>query len=279
MANILDYVKSNQRTFAEEKLNELDSLVFAELTYCHFEKIKNINSFKSLDLDNNELIANLTSNVWKQEKMEKLISLLIKSRRFRDVTWSNIVNKIEAKSEFEFNAVTFHFRPQAVYVAYRGTTATKVGWKEDFNMSFLDSVPAQFFARQYFRKILQQTQGKIFLGGHSKGGNLAFYVALTATKEEQESIIRVDNFDGPGFHNQKERFDKKIKALLPKLHKFIPQGCLVGTIQDDLIDDRQYCKIVQAQGIPPMQHNLFNWKIERDHFLWAKCLAYPADFS
>lgn len=46
---------------------------------------------------------------------------------------------------------------ESVYVAFRGTDDTLVGWKEDFNMSFMTSVPAQLEAVQYVNQTLVNT--------------------------------------------------------------------------------------------------------------------------
>lgn len=115
-----------------------------------------------------------------------------------------------------------------------GTTATTIGWKENFNMSFNDWVPAHYFARSYYRKIKNLFSVKFYLGGHSKGGNLAFAVALNLKESDLSHIARIDCFDGPGFHNQ-ERLKNRFLKLKGKIHKYIPQGSLIGILQDDLI--------------------------------------------
>lgn len=278
MMNILDYVKDYDVLFSAKDINELDSMIFAELTYCHFDKTPGITSFKEL-AHNQEAIDTLSKGVWGEANMKKLLELLSKSLRFREISWGSLVNKLDVNNEFEFNAITFQIRSNLRYIAYRGTTATKVGWKEDLNMSFSDSVPAHFFARKYFRERIQNYKGKVCLGGHSKGGNLAFYVGLTATEEEAKLIKRIDNFDGPGFHDQNVRFDKKIKQLKGKIHKFIPQASIVGILMDDLVEDKAYCEFVKSTGIPPMQHNLFNWEIKGHHFVTVDHLDTGTCFS
>jgi hypothetical protein len=40
-------------------------------------------------------------------------------------------------------AVTFLLGDRTRYLAFRGTDADVVGWKEDFNMAFQTPVPAQ----------------------------------------------------------------------------------------------------------------------------------------
>lgn len=278
MANILDYVKEYQVSFSVKDINELDSMIFSELTYCHFDKTPGITSFKQL-VHHQEAIDTLCKGVWGEADMKKLLKLLCKSPRFKEISWESLVNKLDVNNEFEFNAITFQIKADLHYIAYRGTTATKVGWKEDFNMAFSDSVPAHFFARRYFRERLKNYSGKVCLGGHSKGGNLAFYVGLTATKEEEKMIKRIDNFDGPGFHNQSRRFNKRIKQLKGKIHKFIPQASIIGILLDDLVEDKAYCEYVKSMGIPPLQHNLFNWEVKGEHFVIVNHLDTSTRFS
>ncbi|HBD71134.1 MAG TPA: hypothetical protein DC019_01590, partial [Ruminococcus sp.] len=42
----------------------------------------------------------------------------------------------QEQQEQQFSATTFLLDNDTVYVAFRGTDNTLVGWKEDFNMSF-----------------------------------------------------------------------------------------------------------------------------------------------
>ena len=99
------------------------------------------------------------------------------------------------------NLMLLHFVLQKINTILHigGTTATTIGWKENFNMSFNDWVPAHYFARSYYRKIKNLFSGKFYLGGHSKGGNLAFAVALNLKESDLSHIARIDCFDGPGF--------------------------------------------------------------------------------
>ena len=46
---------------------------------------------------------------------------------------------------------------------------TLVGWKEDFNLSFMTNIPAQSEALKYIRRVSKKYNSKIHLGGHSKG--------------------------------------------------------------------------------------------------------------
>lgn len=278
MENMLDYVQKYQVSFKEKPLNTIDSMIFAQLAYSHFTRVKIPAKFSDVPLDD-DLLEKLTVGTLADDNLKKLWLALIKSPRYCNVKWTAAVDKIDAQSETQFGAVTFEFMPGYYYIAYRGTTATTIGWKENFNMSFEDIVPSQFFARKYFRRRLNYFPGKYYLGGHSKGGNLAFFVSLTANKREKASIFRADCFDGPGFHYQKRRYDQKILSSLNVMHKYLPQGSLVGILMDDLIGDKEYCHIIKSKGIGPFQHDMFNWKIQDDHFVLVDDLISPSQIS
>lgn len=100
---------------------------------------------------------------------------LAKTQRYRGVTISNYMYKYDHDNESQFCAMTFSFGDW-IYVAYRGTDESLVGFKEDFNMCFSAPVMAQKDAVAYLRQVLNKYRDQeVYTGGHSKGGNLAVY--------------------------------------------------------------------------------------------------------
>ena len=72
---------------------------------------------------------------------------------------------------------------------------------------------------------------RIRIGGHSKGGNVAIFSAISANEKLQKRIIKVYNYDGPGFN--KDIIDKYgNKSILNKLETYLPQDSIVGRILD-----------------------------------------------
>ena len=145
-------------------------------------------------------------------------------------------------------------------------------------MSFRDWVPAHYFARSYYRKVRNKFPGNFILEGHSKDGNLAFAVALGLKEVDLANIVRIDCFDGPGFHNQ-DRLKNKFLKLKGKIHKYIPQGSLIGILQDDLIGEKDYCTIVAAAGVNILQHDMFNWRVKNGKFVTLKQLDSTSEIS
>ena len=104
------------------------------------------------------------------------------------------VDKVE-----QFCSMTFLF-DDFIYIAYRGTDITLLGWKEDFNMAFLEAVPSQVDAARYLNRVYETYQKPFYVGGHSKGGNLAVYATLHCEKRYLNDLLTVYNHDGPGFN-------------------------------------------------------------------------------
>ena len=141
MKNMIDYARKYRLSFVEEPFNEIDSMILAELVYCHFDRVTISNRLGDVPLDD-DFLEKLTAGVWGADELEKLWRELVKNPRYQDIRWESVVNKIDAKTEMQFGAITFEFKTNHYYIAYRGTTATTIGWKENFNMSFEDIVPA-----------------------------------------------------------------------------------------------------------------------------------------
>ncbi|MEG2362808.1 MAG: Mbeg1-like protein [Terrisporobacter sp.] len=53
------------------------------------------------------------------------------SHRFRNVKINFYVSEVETKYEKQFAALTFLLDDKTVYIAFRGTDDSIVGWKED----------------------------------------------------------------------------------------------------------------------------------------------------
>ena len=184
-----------------------------------------------------------------------------KSQRFKNVEIAAFVAKYDHENEEQFSAVTFVLNQggllekQQVFVAFRGTDDTIVGWKEDFNLAFLDKVPAQEDASAYLtRAALSFKKAELFIGGHSKGGNLALYAAAHLEEKAKKNLFAVYNFDGPGF-SQETLDSDEFFSIKTKVHSVYPQFSIVGM----LFHHYDSYKIVQSDEKLVMQHNPFSW--------------------
>ena len=164
------------------------------------------------------------------------------------------VNEIDEDKQIQFSAVTFLYRGQDAYVAFRGTDNTIVGWREDFNMSFLNETPGQNAAVAYVNRAARLFSGRLTVGGHSKGGNFAVYAAAFCDPAASARIDRVYSNDGPGFR-QEVTADARYLAVLPKVEKIIPDSSLVGI----LLSGKERRRVIKSSAKGVTQHNPDTW--------------------
>lgn len=255
MANILDYIRElGNNTFQKVKLNEIDNLIFSRLSYLPFESIKleEKETFESIYKKMNSV--NINEYNMKQDK--ELIELVGTCNRYKNLIVTDYYFSRDEKKEKQFVAITIHLENGELYLSYGGTDNTLVGWKEDFNLSFMLHIPSQLEAIKYIRKISAKYNLKMHLGGHSKGGNLAVYAGVFCNKKIQDKIIDITNFDGPGVDKTVIENEKYIR-ILNKINTYIPQSSIIGRL---LEHEEQYI-IVRSTQISVMQHDIFSWVV------------------
>ena len=234
MSNIIDYAEKELNTLEKKAFNPIDSLVLAQFSYIHFDNVmkalkKEKTNIMIKDLFKAEYFDKMLSDVRDDVSNHKLLTALAANPRFRDMGISNYVNKLDSQLEKQFSATTFFIDADTAYVAFRGTDSTIVGWKEDFNMSFTMPVPSQDEAVRYLNAFGNDFKGKIIVGGHSKGGNLAVYATMYCQREINNRIIQVYCHDGPGFQEEVFHSDPYLN-IASRLHKTLPQSSTVGML-------------------------------------------------
>ncbi len=188
--------------------------------------------------------------------------------RYGSVELFGYVNEISEEQEKQFSAVTFQTDEDTFFVAFRGTDDTIVGWREDFNLSFLDRVPSQQRATEYLNALDLSPDAELYVGGHSKGGNLAVWGAVHASDSVKCRIRRVFSNDGPGFSEEMITSDA-YRELSDRLTFLLPEDSLVGLL---LEHDEGYDIISSARrGL--RQHDGMTWEVEGSHFLRADGLS------
>lgn len=182
--------------------------------------------------------------------------------RFRDLKLSGFVKKHSEAETEQFSALTIGLPDGRYYVSFRGTDDTVLAWKENFMMSVEESVAAQRDALEYLEWAASVYSGRLIVGGHSKGGNLAVYAAVCASEDIQKRITDVYNNDGPGF---REEFynNPGYERIRDRIHTIIPRHSLVGTLlrQDDKVEVvNDSCRGMGA-------HDGFTWQVARNSFV------------
>lgn len=273
LANIEDYLKwRGDITFKQSPLNEVDNLILSELSYIEIIKPK-----RSRKVTVKEAITNFLKKYDEKELIKKFslsenptnfFKNLALSKRFGNLVISKYVNKISKKEEKQFSAMIIHISYNTVYIAFKGTDETILGWKEDLNMSYMDEIPSQQEAVNYVNRTVKFKHRHIYLGGHSKGGNLAVYAGVKCKKNLKRRIISIYNNDGPGFL---ENFTttSNYQFMLPKIITILPETSIIGML---LTHTKEY-KVVKSNSIGIWQHDILTWQVEGTFFVPLKTVS------
>ena len=255
MANIFDYLQwRGDLTLEKSKFNEIDNLILSRFSYFPFDDIINENevvTIKELSERFKKADINPAHILWKDDV--NLFPEMGNSERFGQMFATKYINKIETEQEKQFSAITILMPDNTIYVSFRGTDNTIVGWKEDFNMSFKSHIASQISAKEYLENIAKEyPDKKIRVGGHSKGGNIAIYASAFAENTIKDRIINVYNNDGPGFCEDVIQ-TKEYQEIIPKTNTYIPQSSIIGR----LMNHKEEYTIVESTQKGIMQHDLY----------------------
>lgn len=263
MKNILWYLKKyGNESFEKLPFNEIDALIFSEIGYLNLELFSNDQNEKVYikDVLKKENAKKLAYGSTVRLKNEKLCIAIEKTSRYNDVYFKHSRYILDNEKVEQFFATTF-FINDFIYVVYRGTDLTITGWEEDLNMSFLNEVPSQKDAAIYLMDIINLYNKKIMIGGHSKGGNLALYAAIFSERDVKDFIIKIYDFDGPGF------LDKDILKSDDFVYikdRLVAMSSTVSMVAMTLynVDEIEFLK---TKGLGLLQHDPFNWKLESNN--------------
>ncbi len=288
VTNILDYMKwRGDLSFSQSPFNDIDALILSQIVYIPFEGIvPGYRSARSITMRDaavkfHDMYDTAKSSLGALLPWEifELFRMAGESVRFGSVRLARYLNKINDDKEIQFCAMTvFVDELSEIFVDFRGTDDTIVGWKEDFNMGFMTPVPSQTESVKYFNKIVEKylksldDGGKaecdgyhLRLGGHSKGGNLAVYASTYvrngADWDVQELIECVYNFDGPGF-DDKVLTSEQYGRIRGKIKTVIPQSSVVGM----LLGHEEGYTVVKSRQIGLLQHDALNWEVVGTQF-------------
>ena len=267
MENIVTYIREyGEYTFTEEPLNEVDSLVLCQLSYLNYSSfvpgldkrnapvsIRSIYHHPDRDV--------ILDDYWYRENNRELFAAAAQSRRFGSLKMNYYVNVINVSDETQFAAITYVLDDKNTYIAYRGTDATIIGWKEDLNMAFM-TVPSQQEAVEYVRRAAQRNGDQLIFCGHSKGGNLSVYAGACADPSTRERIRRIYSFDGPGV--DEETLHSCGYALVSgRIESYLPQSSVVGM----LVHYHPVYTVVRALTVGILQHDVMTWQVKDGDFV------------
>jgi hypothetical protein len=266
-------------SFDNDPFNDIDALIFSLLSYLSFKEIvPGIELNKGVSL--RDTAVQFSSNTQKDKTKSsnvsptaspaldsELLELLRKAAacpRFEDIQLSRYEENTDFVVGQQFGAVTFTLptAKREKVVAFRGTDNSLIGWKEDFEMAYMEQIPAQESACKYLSRVIGLFSSKVTVCGHSKGGNLAVYASSHLSAARRAKLSRVINFDGPGFD-----FSIVPQAdflnCQDKVTNYVPEESIVGMLLEPI--GRRTVVSSSSRGIN--QHNALNWRVKQSQFV------------
>ena len=112
---------------------------------------------------------------------------------------------------------------------------------------------------------------KIFVVGHSKGGNMAAYAAMRLDAQDRSlgnHINKIYSMDGPSFGS--DVVDPKVfSRVVSRIEKVVPQSAFIGLIMDTGVP----YKVTAADSIGLMQHFGMYWQVKDGDFDYCDCVT------
>ncbi len=304
MSNLIDYIKwRGDLTFEERPFCEVDQLVFCELSYIDWKelvpevsygensddknsdgknsdgesdgsKIREVTIAEAAKRYTNRQFPAAPDSEDDQTEKNEFVKVLGESKRFGGLKLFDYVDRLGHDGPAtDFSAVTIRLDENTIFVVYRGTVDSIVGWKEDFCMSY-QIIPAQTYAVNYLElAAADDAVKKIYVAGHSKGGNLALYAASMCKSEVQDKIVKVYTNDGPGLCKEIVS-DEKIDVIRDRLMRYVPEFSVFGA----LFKTEANTVIVKSTGSGIMQHAMETWQVEGDEFVSSKKHSEDSQF-
>ena len=260
MSTLLDYILwLGDYPFSAVPFQEVDAVILCLLAYIDYAALfEHANEAHLRDCQPMvDAGAARVEGVGNAEAYIQILKAAAASRRFGALRMTDYVDVLVTEVPIQFSAVIYHDDSGWSFIAYRGTDNTLAGWKEDFMISFT-LTQAQELARTYAENYISADRAW-YIGGHSKGGNLALYAARQLPPEVLSSVKRVFFLDGPGFCPE-VLAPREADSAAPKITRMIPGFSVIGRLFEPKIIGRTFIIRSSASGL--LQHDLSTWGVD-----------------
>jgi uncharacterized membrane protein YhaH (DUF805 family) len=265
MDTIIDYIlwRSNDR-LTGASFTDIDNIILSYISYLELSPA--LPDGKSCTL--REAIAVMKKHGFKDASRKvpdyAFIDALSSSERFGTLMLSRYSSHFEEESACQFAAVQIQIERDLFYLSFRGTDNSIAGWKEDFMISFTRT-KSQKYAAEYVLSAVS-IRNRYYIGGHSKGANLALYASASLPEALLPCILRIYMNDGPGLCP--EVMDaSRISHLGEKIIKILPEYDVIGKLYEP---EAGTVKIVKSAENGVMQHILTSWGVDHGRLLTAE---------
>ncbi|MDF7668595.1 DUF2974 domain-containing protein [Lactobacillus sp. ESL0703] len=268
MAGSLDYLRwRGDLLFTEKPFNSVDASLLSSIVYLPADA-------SAVGHTLGEVAEKLHHLPSFQHQMHSEtgaeVLLLPESPRIGNMKILDWTNRLEKEPHpLQFTAATFAIDSKTMVIAYRGTDGSMIGWNEDMRMNYLPEIYGQNVAADYLEQIAQKfPDRRIYLVGHSKGGNFAQYALSAVEPAIQDRVIKAVSFDGLGFFRKVYTSPGFVRAM-PKMKTYLPQTSIFGA----MLDHPEHTLIVKSEVAMRNQHDPRRWSVGRDSFTLADGLT------
>lgn len=284
MADLREYIKwRGDLTFEQAPINEVDGLILSNMSYVDFSGIVPEHKwgekkpFFFLQWMSEQTISvkeaselywsrHTEEEVKKEHPLTFMAALVLKdmacSKRFKNLELSHFISETDEDEQKQFAAVQIKLTEEEYYLAFRGTDESIVGWLEDFNMVYMPMIPSAKQAVSYVDEVMRKGGNRYYLGGHSKGGHLAFMGAIKASAGCRRQIVSVASYDGPGVDEALLK-TAEYSEMVDKMVLYVPEQSLVGL----LMEHREKMYVIKSSRTGAMQHDVMSWEILGPEFV------------
>ena len=276
---LFDYLKwRNDVSLKTAPFNEIDNVILSYLAYADFGELLHepkrhvsIETCLKRFCEKHDM-AEVRESKHFIERAPLLLEDMVCGARFRGTKVAHFREVFDKEKVQQFAALVFLLPDGTKYVSFRGTDLSITGWKEDFLMSFTAETEGAKEAVSYLNEVAACVEGKLILGGHSKGGNFAMYAAAFSEDAVKERILKIYNNDGPGFREEIVRTEA-YREMQPKITNILPQTSIIG----QLLSNEAEQHVVKSTAAGIFQHDLTTWEVTKDKFVGAELDAF-SDF-
>ena len=265
MSDVLDYLREHgDKGLAEEPFNEVDNLALCQVSYLDFSGV--VPGLGRGDVTVREAWESYarvqgTDGIYGLTGMGTplapfVLQTMAAGRRFAGARMGDFLQVMAPARHEQFAAVRFSLGDGTTYVAYRGTDNSLDGWREDFMLSY-EVVAAQHDALAYLRRVARSALGRIRVGGHSKGGNLAAFAVAFLPDELGGRVSEVWCNDSPGFDRGVVDF-RRLEAIAGRTRLLTPEYSVVGALLEHVVEPEYVVSADKGIG----QHSMMGWQVD-----------------
>ncbi len=250
----LDYYKNC--SFEEVGFNQMDAMLFACLVYLPIKSFSENKSYKDFVSYAYTFYKDDYSGVMKPSSFA-LLNKIKTSKRYENIIISNFKNVRNNDTQFGAMGVRFN---DNLLIAFKGSDSSLISWIENLRLNYQYPTYTQSKGIKYAKDNILDSDKKVYLVGHSKGGNLAMCAGMEIPSGLRDKVKVIYNFDGPGF--LKKEYEKKFNLIKEKVVNIVPTGSVVGMC---LYNDN--FKSVKSKDLAFGEHYPVGWSVFGEFFV------------